>query len=176
MKLVGVEIIEEAQKRHADAAKRLSAWRAEVASKTTVWACFQDVRDRYPKTDKVGERYVFDIGGNRYRLIVKINFAVGVVGGSMVRHSRRIRQDQRGGGLDMARITPIRTEADHKAALARIDALMDAVVGSPEAEELSVLADLVEAYEAKHFPIELADTRRSDSLSNGAGRPRTARP
>jgi len=55
----------------------------------------------------------------------------------------------------MARITPIRTEADHKAALARIDALMDAAAGTPEADELSVLADLVEAYEAKHFPIEL---------------------
>jgi HTH-type transcriptional regulator/antitoxin HigA len=55
----------------------------------------------------------------------------------------------------MARIIPIRTEADHKAALARIDALMDAAAGTPEADELSVLADLVEAYEAKHFPIEL---------------------
>ncbi len=55
----------------------------------------------------------------------------------------------------MMRITPIRTEADHKAALARINALMDAVAGSPEADELSVLADLVEAYEANHFPIEL---------------------
>ena len=55
----------------------------------------------------------------------------------------------------MARITPIRTEADHKAALARIDVLMDAVAGTPEADELSVLADLVEAYEAKHFSIEL---------------------
>ena len=55
----------------------------------------------------------------------------------------------------MMRITPIRTEADHKAALARIDALMDAEAGTAEADELSVLADLVEAYEAKHFPIEL---------------------
>jgi HTH-type transcriptional regulator/antitoxin HigA len=55
----------------------------------------------------------------------------------------------------VAHITPLRTEADHKAALARIDALMDAVIDSPEAEELSVLADLVEAYEAKHFPIDL---------------------
>jgi mRNA interferase HigB len=79
MKLAGVEIIEEAQKRHAEAAKRLAAWKAEVASKTTVWASFQDIRDRYPKTDKVGERYVFDIGGNRFRLIAKVNFAVGVV-------------------------------------------------------------------------------------------------
>lgn len=79
MRLVGGQIIEEAQKRHADAAKRLSAWKAEVASKSTVWTSFQDVRDRYPKADKVGDRYVFDIGGNRFRLIVKINFAAGVV-------------------------------------------------------------------------------------------------
>jgi len=55
----------------------------------------------------------------------------------------------------MAHITPIRTEADHKAAMARINMLMDAEVGSPEIDELAVLADLVEAYEAKHFPIEL---------------------
>ena len=55
----------------------------------------------------------------------------------------------------MAQITPIRTEADHKAALARIDALMDAQAGSPEIDELSVLADLVESYEARRFPIEL---------------------
>ncbi len=53
----------------------------------------------------------------------------------------------------MARITPIRTEADHKAALARIDALMDAQAGSPEIDELSVLADLVESYEARQFSI-----------------------
>lgn len=79
MRLVGVEIIEEAQKRHTDAAKRLSAWKAEVESKTTVWTSFQDVRARYPATDRVGSRYVFDIGGNRFRLIVKINFIVGVV-------------------------------------------------------------------------------------------------
>src|SRR5688572_15674975 len=54
----------------------------------------------------------------------------------------------------MAHVTPIRTESDHKAALARIDALMNAVPDSREAEELAVLADLVEAYESKHFPIE----------------------
>jgi mRNA interferase HigB len=79
MRLAGVDIIEEAQKRHADAAKRLSAWKTEVMSKTTVWKSFQDIRSRYPNTDKVGDRYVFDIGGNRFRLIVTVNFAVGVV-------------------------------------------------------------------------------------------------
>jgi len=78
MKLVGAEIIEEAQKRHPDAAKRLAAWRAEVISKSTLWSSFQDVRARYSKTDRVGDRYVFDIGGNRYRLIARINFSAGV--------------------------------------------------------------------------------------------------
>ncbi|MCM2312370.1 MAG: helix-turn-helix domain-containing protein [Steroidobacteraceae bacterium] len=50
-------------------------------------------------------------------------------------------------------ISPIRTDADHATALRRIDALMDAAPGTPEAEELDVLATLVEAYEDRHFPI-----------------------
>ena len=50
-------------------------------------------------------------------------------------------------------IRPIRTEADHAAALHRIDHLMDAEPGTPEGDELDVLATLVEAYEDRHFPI-----------------------
>lgn len=55
----------------------------------------------------------------------------------------------------MAQITPIRNDADHKAALARINVLMDAEAGTDEVDELAVLAELVEAYEAKRFPITL---------------------
>lgn len=43
---------------------------------------------------------------------------------------------------------------NYKAAMARIIELMDAVAGTPEAEELSVLVDLVVEYEKKAFPIE----------------------
>lgn len=53
----------------------------------------------------------------------------------------------------MSTIKPIRTEADYEAALARIDALMDARPRTPEADELDVLADLVEHYEEKHVPM-----------------------
>jgi HTH-type transcriptional regulator/antitoxin HigA len=53
----------------------------------------------------------------------------------------------------MSSIKPIRSEQDHAAALARIELLMDAEAGTAEAEELDVLADLVEHYEVKHFPI-----------------------
>lgn len=42
---------------------------------------------------------------------------------------------------------------DYRAALIRIEELMNAEAGTPEAEELSALVDLVVAYEEKHFPI-----------------------
>jgi len=53
----------------------------------------------------------------------------------------------------MGNIRAIRTEADYQAALARIDALMDADFGTPDGDELDVLTDLVELYEARHVPI-----------------------
>ena len=52
-----------------------------------------------------------------------------------------------------SQIRAIRSEADYAAALARIEALMDAELGSPEGEELDVLADLVEHYEEKSVPM-----------------------
>ena len=54
-------------------------------------------------------------------------------------------------------IHAIRTEKDYEAALRRIESLMDAAPDSEEAEELDVLATLVEVYEEKHFPIENPD-------------------
>jgi HTH-type transcriptional regulator/antitoxin HigA len=53
----------------------------------------------------------------------------------------------------MGKIRAIRTEADYEAALARVDALMDAQLGTPEGDELDVLTDLVELYEARHVPM-----------------------
>lgn len=54
-------------------------------------------------------------------------------------------------------IKPIKTEADYDAALEQIALLMDAKAGTPEADELEVLATLVECYEAEHYPINLPD-------------------
>ena len=53
----------------------------------------------------------------------------------------------------MVTVSPIRSEADYETALARVYALMDSPAGSPEADELDVLATLVEAYEDIQFPI-----------------------
>lgn len=46
-------------------------------------------------------------------------------------------------------ITAINTEADYRAALARIDAIFDAEHGTPEGDELDALCDLVMAYESQ---------------------------
>lgn len=54
-------------------------------------------------------------------------------------------------------IKPIRTKRDYEAALKAIAALMTAKPNSPEGDRLDVLVTLVEAYEAKHFPLDLPD-------------------
>ncbi len=56
-------------------------------------------------------------------------------------------------GLHEMSITAIRNDADYEAALARIELLFDAPAGTPESDELNLLARLVEAYEEKHYPI-----------------------
>ncbi|MGC9523898.1 MAG: ImmA/IrrE family metallo-endopeptidase [Anaerolineae bacterium] len=57
----------------------------------------------------------------------------------------------------MIRPKVLKTEADYEAALAHIEALMDATPGSPEEEELEVFGLLVEDYERRHYPIDLPD-------------------
>ncbi len=52
-------------------------------------------------------------------------------------------------------IKPIKSAADHAAALQEIDLLMSAEMGTPDGDRLDVLATLVEAYEVKHFPMDL---------------------
>jgi HTH-type transcriptional regulator/antitoxin HigA len=54
-------------------------------------------------------------------------------------------------------IRPIRTEEDHRSALARIDALLESEPGTPEADLLEVISTLVAAYEDKHHPIPPPD-------------------
>ncbi len=54
-------------------------------------------------------------------------------------------------------IHPIRSEKDHERAVARIGQLISAAPGTPEGDELDVLATLVDAYEAKHFVMEAPD-------------------
>jgi HTH-type transcriptional regulator/antitoxin HigA len=54
-------------------------------------------------------------------------------------------------------IKPIKTAGDHQAVLNKVDLLMEAELGTPGGDRLNVLATLVEAYEARHFPMHLTE-------------------
>jgi len=54
-------------------------------------------------------------------------------------------------------VKPIKTEADHHAALREIEDLWGAEESTPDGDRLEVLATLVEAYEESHFPIDIPD-------------------
>lgn len=61
--------------RHHTCAEHLRAWYWE-ASKAT-WKTFQDIRKEYPTADHVGNnRVVFNIKGNEYRLVVKVEYTI----------------------------------------------------------------------------------------------------
>ena len=54
-------------------------------------------------------------------------------------------------------IKPIKIDTDYHAALKEVETLMTAEPNTPEGEKLDVLVTLVEAYERKHFPLDLPD-------------------
>jgi mRNA interferase HigB len=57
---------------HAELAAPLDAW-YRVAKKA-MWRSLEDVRKIFPAADGVGRFVVFNIKGNRFRLIVEINY------------------------------------------------------------------------------------------------------
>ena len=54
-------------------------------------------------------------------------------------------------------IAPIKTQRDYRRAPKRIENLMMAKRGTPEGDHLDVLVTLVEAWEQRHYPLDLPD-------------------
>ena len=53
----------------------LQDWAAIV--KKSKWTCFADIKETYNSVDSIGnQRYVFNIKGNNYRLVVIIKFTI----------------------------------------------------------------------------------------------------
>lgn len=72
MRVISKARLVEFWQEHANAKTPLANWYNHVSEKTTIWASFADVRKDYSSVDKVGDCYVFDIGGNNFRLVAKI--------------------------------------------------------------------------------------------------------
>jgi mRNA interferase HigB len=78
MRILSRATVREFWKTHADAAGPLKAWFAEVNNAT--WKTMVDIKRQHATASVVdNERVVFNIGVNKYRLVVKIWFPGQVV-------------------------------------------------------------------------------------------------
>jgi mRNA interferase HigB len=62
---------------HGDCVTQVTAW-YNIASKAT-WHHLNEVRQTFPHADSVGDKTVFNIKGNAYRLIVYIRYDSGII-------------------------------------------------------------------------------------------------
>jgi mRNA interferase HigB len=63
--------------RHPDSESSLSRWFKIMQH--TDFGSFEELRTTFPTADKVGDLIVFNIGGNKYRLVTSIHFNRGKV-------------------------------------------------------------------------------------------------
>jgi hypothetical protein len=54
-------------------------------------------------------------------------------------------------------VKPIRTKRDHEAALKEVERLWGAKAGTRDGDRLDVVATLIDAYEAEHYPMDPPD-------------------
>ena len=71
-KLISNKALREFSALHADAAQPLQDFRRKVTKGR--FGNFAELRAVFPAVDKVGERFVFNIGGNKYRLVAAVDF------------------------------------------------------------------------------------------------------
>jgi mRNA interferase HigB len=73
MRVLSRSTLREFWKRHAGAEQPLKAWFAEAVRAS--WKRPQHVRNEYPSASFVADnRIVFNIAGNKYRLVVHVNY------------------------------------------------------------------------------------------------------
>jgi mRNA interferase HigB len=77
MHVISYRTLREFIETHRTAKTPLNAWYA--TAKKATWKNLAEVRQTYPHADPVGGLTVFNIGGNKYRLIVGINYETQVI-------------------------------------------------------------------------------------------------
>jgi len=73
LRVIAKKILREFWEKHNDCEQQLKAWFQETSK--AEWANPNEIKAEYPSASIIGsDRVVFNIKGNTYRLIVKINF------------------------------------------------------------------------------------------------------
>ena len=77
MRVIARKTLKDFRAKHADSEQALKAWFHEA--KSTRWKSFTDIKSRYRSADALpGNRVVFNIKGNTYRLIVHLHYNTGI--------------------------------------------------------------------------------------------------
>lgn len=77
MKVLGKDKLVEFYEKHANVKSALESWISEAQNAT--WGKPQDIKNRYPSADFLaGNRVIFNIKGNHYRLVVKMRYQNGI--------------------------------------------------------------------------------------------------
>ena len=73
LRVIAKKILREFWERHNDCEQQLKSWFQEATK--SEWTNPNEIKAEYPSASIIGnDRIVFNIKGNSYRLIVKINF------------------------------------------------------------------------------------------------------
>tara|TARA_B110000879_G_scaffold201849_1_gene277477 strand:+ start:424 stop:711 length:288 start_codon:yes stop_codon:yes gene_type:complete len=72
MHIISKKTIREATVKFPDCASALKGW--YKVTENSDFTCFDDLRKTFNSVDIVGDKFVFDIGGNKLRLIALIHF------------------------------------------------------------------------------------------------------
>lgn len=74
MRVISNRSLVEFAERHPEARVALQMWRKTIEAVS--FSNFAKLRQAFNATDRVGDFYVFDIGGNKFRLVAAVLFNV----------------------------------------------------------------------------------------------------
>ena len=82
MKLLGKKLLDNFKRTHVDSRSQIDSWQAEVEEAR--WNTPSDLKGRYPKASLLAshqgsQQVIFDLCGNKYRLLVLVNYKNGIV-------------------------------------------------------------------------------------------------
>ena len=73
LRIISKKILREFWEKHSDSQQQLKSWFQGASN--VEWKSLKDIKKEYPKASILEDkRVVFNIKGNKYRLIVKINY------------------------------------------------------------------------------------------------------
>ena len=78
MRVIAISTLKKFWEKHPDAQLSLQEWYVKVNHVS--WSSFADMRKDFNSADYVGnQRYVFNVRGNRYRIVAAVKFTPKVV-------------------------------------------------------------------------------------------------